>query len=326
MPQTTLSAFVGKVAPRCKFVRSSEVNAFFAREVPDGAVLVTTVNLKLPAERVLLELYDARPTTAQALPVDELFVAHPRCLDAPLLLSNLQKAVRRGLATAAANTAWELAHCDLRALLRRVPIIAVEDVCSNRHLPWLTWLLVAVCSDRHRPTTLDVSRVVDYVYALATHMERLVVPPDPHDHFEKWWQQADARGDDVSLAILARAAYGGMDGDVNMLLRASTRDNTIAPTLSLEPLATRCRLRHEDLIPESVDFHVDNKLLHDLSMHLDGRVSTLDIKAAIWHCASKCNVRSAEGASLGQQRVYALILPSLEVRRARRIAAACRDP
>lgn len=74
-------------------------------------------------------------------------------LSPSLLMSALQKAVRRGLADAALRVAAELWARDPLVALRRVIIISVEDALPHPALPLLTWLMLAA-SQRAPPYAL----------------------------------------------------------------------------------------------------------------------------------------------------------------------------
>ncbi|CAD7940960.1 unnamed protein product [Amoebophrya sp. A120] len=81
-----------------------------------------------------------------------------------LVISNLQKAVRRGEVAAAVASAVFLIHTHQDAeLLRRLVIICVEDVAPSADLPQLVWLMVAVSSLRYRLTDQDVFFVLHFV-------------------------------------------------------------------------------------------------------------------------------------------------------------------
>lgn len=313
MPQTTLSTFVGANPPRCKLVRHAVNYAKFSSTAPSHTVLAT-VHIKLPSERICLEIYDQCDLSADA------FVPNPQCLDTALLVSNLQKTVRRGMHEKAAITAWELAHCDLIALVRRLPIIAIEDVRSDAHFPLLVWLLVAVSSKKYTPTTTDVHLLVAYTEALARHQDRIVVHSDIPSQLCRYWSSADARKDNVALAMLVRVGYGGMAGDMNMLLHAASQDNTTAPQMPLQLRSAPHRVTRETILLDAIDFHVDSSLIDKV---YDEHASPEQIKAAIWHCASKHNIRQKDMPTTVELRdIFARILPQLSIIRARRLHAS----
>lgn len=77
-----------------------------------------------------------------ASPRPRLVRKHSR-LSVPVLKSILQKAIRRRRPLPAAKVAMELADKSLGELLRRLPIIVLEDSTLHPDIPLLCWLMVA---------------------------------------------------------------------------------------------------------------------------------------------------------------------------------------
>ena len=61
----------------------------------------------------------------------------------PLLKSNLQKCIRRGLTDKAIITAYNLIQIDFWSFIRRIIIISIEDVSVLENIPFLSWCLLA---------------------------------------------------------------------------------------------------------------------------------------------------------------------------------------
>jgi len=243
----------------------------------------------------------------------------PGCTDLALMQSNLQKAVRRGLGRSAQQTALEMAHCKggFASLCRRMPIIALEDVgTADRDLVTCVWLMLAVSTKGcdYRPRPRDFEFVQRYALALARH--GVHEENDGVDEGERCskrrktsvsgcvWSSADARGDHVAMALLVRAAYGGMRCDVEMLEEEGAKDQSSAPELItsnafLNQKVQSTRLTRENMLPAAVDFHVDatmaRKLHSSLPRAKQGNWTEDDIKAAIWAKSSSVNVRKAAG-------------------------------
>ncbi|MEW5312441.1 MAG: hypothetical protein WDW38_004075 [Sanguina aurantia] len=142
--------------------------------------------------------------------------------------SALQKAVRLGRASCAVRlAAWLLKAGEL---LRRLPIVCLEDGWLHPSLPLIVWFMVAQ-SKGYTLGPLHTSAVLSFVHDLSLGGLRDYLPdapmgprvslPTPLWHFE----EADALllpsgGVEESVlvkALILRAGYGGVAGDVEML-------------------------------------------------------------------------------------------------------------
>lgn len=279
--QTTLSAFVSAPKPRTHFLLRDE-DAVFLHDIPQGVLYVGICNVRIGVETVCLTLYRE---TELSQPV-ALF---PKVTDISLLVSMLQKAVRRSLPDVATRVATELCHVNILSLTRRLPIIAVEDVnACDRSITRAVWFSLAF-SKNYGIMENDFKWCVSYATALASSLSRDVrfrdgTVPSP----VTCWKRASQRGDHVSMSLVCRACYGGMKGDVQMLLRAADVDMIHATPLEIRPCVLN-RLTYETSIPEAVDFHCEPSMLSVISK-LHG-VSEDDVKHAIWNNSSKRNIR-----------------------------------
>jgi hypothetical protein len=91
-----------------------------------------------------------------------------------------QKCVRRSRADLAAATALELLRADPMELLRRLPIIAVEDVHVTHHLPVAVWFMVAG-SKGYRLCNAAVDWLLAYTHWAASCPHRECFPVNPQD-------------------------------------------------------------------------------------------------------------------------------------------------
>lgn len=89
----------------------------------------------------------------------------------PVHKSNLQKAIRRGKREAALFSAWSMLHLDRMELLRRLPIIMVEDVTLFDRFPVLVWLMMATAS----PSSSSSSSSIEQYYNMTEHDVRSIL-------------------------------------------------------------------------------------------------------------------------------------------------------
>lgn len=154
-------------------------------------------------------------------------------LSVPVLKSILQKAIRRRKPLPAVRVAMELADKSLGDLLRRLPIIILEDSTLHPSFPLLVWLMAAHAKD-FEPNKFLLSKIFCAVYEIAScpwqdHLKNLATGAIESKQLDR---TADVTFDsyhkpgidhlledhDVYLwSMLLRVRYGGMRGDMEML-------------------------------------------------------------------------------------------------------------
>jgi hypothetical protein len=107
-------------------------------------------------------------TQEQMLPSSKrrLVRKHSR-LSVPVLKSILQKSIRRRKPLPSVRVAMELADKSFGDLLRRLPIIVVEDSTLHPDVPLLVWLMIASSKDYNVPLTL-MKRTLQIVCEVAS--------------------------------------------------------------------------------------------------------------------------------------------------------------
>lgn len=213
-----------------------------------------------------------------------------------LLISNLQKAIRRKEHTAALSSALALIHQDPIKLIRRLPIICVEDVVALDTIPIIVWIMMAHTSYHMTPADhqLILQMVwtlceIDVAYCCDFHKEP---PLHTHSSLQK------EKNADVLLALYYRTMYGGMKGDMNMLKNA-IEDHKTERIYLTQPIERNIPTEMEILM-EAIDFHCMPQLLTRLHniVHLDPSI----IKETIWYSESGINVRKQD--TLNQSEEY----------------------
>lgn len=227
-----------------------------------------------------IKIYLRPPTqTCSPLPVIE------GTYSTSLLISNLQKAIRRREHVAALSSALALIYQAPIKLIRRLPIICVEDVVALDTIPVIVWIIMAHTSYHMTPTDhhLILQMVwtlceIDVAYACDFHKESA-----PHTH----QQLQHEKNADVLLALHYRTMYGGMTGDMVMLKNA-INDYKMETVYSV--------VQHDITLPseieilmEAIDFHPLSYLL--VALHYKTGLDELLIKEMIWNAESGVNVR-----------------------------------
>ncbi len=146
-------------------------------------------------------------------------------LSIPVLKSILQKAIRRRRPLPAVRVAMELADKSLGDLLRRLPIIILEDSTLHPSLPLLTWLMAAHSKD-FEPNQFLINKVLCAIYEMAScPWQDLLTNKEDGTKRDFSFEEYHKPGLDNLLedretwiwSMLMRARYGGMGGDIQML-------------------------------------------------------------------------------------------------------------
>ena len=137
------------------------------------------------------------------------------------LKSNLQKAIRRRNTMVALRTTKTLLLIDPVELLRRLPIILVEDVGVHECIAPLVWFMVIsmngyILEERGRNYIMGT-------VAWMCNCEKQVVP-EKREKFdyrnslsEQVWNQLSRAQQNTFMALYVRVNYGGTSGDMDML-------------------------------------------------------------------------------------------------------------
>jgi hypothetical protein len=206
----------------------------------------------------------------------------------PLLKSNLQKAIRRCETDVALQTAILLLQRDPMEMLRRLPIIAVEDVSLIDSFPVMVWLMMAGAS--YRLTTHDIDTVLHIVWTLSEARQAV--------EYTKCTGAPDISNISILTAVYYRWKYGGMKGDLELLHGVIRYHNEHNDHNNNHILTTRYKQISYDKIAkepivlvESIDFHPFPAMLTHLS--LDTGLTKDVIREWIWKVDSRINERKA---------------------------------
>jgi len=217
----------------------------------------------------------------------------------PLLKSHLQKAIRRQNTDSALSTAYTLILFDKSSLVRRLPIIAIEDVELITGTSVIVWLMMA--GDSYTWCKEDVSQVLAYVERLCSTKTYLIREGSEVtiSHSLLATIEEDETRNEM-LALYYRMKWGGTSGDVRMLEQAlqTYYNNKICMQKTNIPLRASdlplpeildLDLQNPQFIPEAIDFHCFPNILKKISEI--SCIPTDRVKELIWYCQSAVNTR-----------------------------------
>ena len=247
-----------------------------------------------------------------------IYTEHEHPCPVPLLKSHLQKAIRRKKTALALRTLYSLMHQDTIATLRRIPIIAIEDVRLVQGLSTIVWLMMT--DKKHAVTEMDYAFLENYIYTLCEtdtcmdftgeeQAEKISIS-DALSHKNIVDQNPD-EVDDI-LGLRYRIEYGGMKCDAQLLHRAISKyvsfdthcadDTHCAIALKESDVDKNVACCHiilssdpDQFIQEAIDFHpypwLIKKIASKINAGVKENISYDLIKSYIWQVDSSLNVR-----------------------------------
>jgi hypothetical protein len=232
----------------------------------------------------------------------------------PLLKSHLQKAIRRKKTELALQTLYSLMQQDTTATLRRLPILAIEDVCVIQGLSTIVWLMMA--DKKHTVTEMDYAFLENFVYSLCETDEYFECTGEENDTAIKIERalshknivDADPENIDDILALLYRIEYGGMKCDKRLFQNAIIQHVSLyvdtpkaigMTTSRIDKNASRVHIKlslnPDEFIQEAIDFHpypwIVKKIYSTINVGVKDKISCDVIKLYIWQVESSLNIR-----------------------------------
>jgi len=226
-----------------------------------------------------------------------------------VLKSHLQKTIRRGKtdkALATANLMFDL--CPLK-LLRRLPIIMIEDVCLDLNCSTLVWLMVYFSDRLSRCFKNDQRirlkpRIRNLILSEVYHLcqcpikDEILYVSDCQKKLKSWesnCRNGEAEGFNQIYALQLRKIYGGMKGDLEMMdqycLKWLKDPSSMVRPEFREFNDQLKKLTRKNFIIEAIDFHCCPWILDQLNSNTSNLISCEVIKETIWHASSCLNYR-----------------------------------
>jgi hypothetical protein len=185
---------------------------------------------------------------------------------------------------------WELEPMEL---LRRLPIIYIEDVCLMDSYPIIVWLMMA--DKDYKLTTTDFDIILNIVNSLCNCRDYFDYRDNNYEYSFSHESLQDYENYNELLSIYYRSEYGGMKGDIQMLKTAIDYyinnpleiSKTVYISVNYDKIAP-----HLEILIEAIDFHPFPQMLTTLS-----RITKIEkeiIKKCIWFVESGYNIRKCE--------------------------------
>lgn len=270
---------------KCFIYDPENYKAFFENIPDDKDKYLTT--------KIGIKLYYREPKNKKSILLPKI-----ECkANVPLLKSNLQKAVRRCQTEIAVKSALAIIQKEPIELLRRLPVIYIEDVCLMDSYPIVVWLMMA---EKEHTIDLNDIDILLHITKSLSECQNYYNEESSRSIDKKLIELShknlqDLENKDELLCLYYRSQYGGMKGDMLMLKNSiyyySERPSEIEKTVynSIDYANLGLQL---DIIPEAIDFHPFPQMINMLvkQTNLDNN----DIKQCIWFVESGVNVRKVD--------------------------------
>jgi hypothetical protein len=266
---------------KCFIYDPENYKAFFDTKPATRDKFITT--------KLGIKLFYRKPETDKNIDIPII-----KCrFNAPLIKSNLQKAIRRCDNLIAIQSALVLIQMAPMELLRRLPIIYIEDVCLMNSYPIVVWLMMAD-KDYGKLTKMDIDIILNIVNSLCNCRSYFDYKAENHDNSYVFTHESlqFCPNSDELLSLYYRSEYGGMKGDIQMLkvsidyykMNSSQVRKTVYNSINYNLIE-----REIEVLVEAIDFHCFPNMLNTLN-----RITYIDketIKKCIWFVESGYNVR-----------------------------------
>lgn len=218
----------------------------------------------------------------------------------PVLKSNLQKCVRRQNTDLAIQTCIHMWNISPIEVLRRLPIIMIEDVCFMDSFIILIWMMGAI--EKWNPTIVHLNWILGLVkqlsiYPIKTYITDYVSNKNIQSYIENTILKEPKKYFFYKkhlYSLIIRESYGGMKGDGKMILSCLWHiflNKDLINYIKINPIKSKFYpLVSSDILLESVDFHCCNQLLTFL-LHKHNKFDLNKLKEAIWDHMSSINYR-----------------------------------
>ena len=280
-----------------------------------GCVIINETKQMMPTERAeraelkLIVSSSIQSFEGEHMP-KRLVMNHSK-LSVPVLKSILQKSIRRRRPLPAVRVAMELIDKSWNDLIRRMPIIILEDSTLHPDFPLLVWLMVASSKGFIPPLSM-ITRVLQIVFEVAScPWKDYLTKEDSPTHMPSPHLTLFSCGEDKSLhtecrlmlrCFILRKRFGGMACDLKMLdcffqeWKSRYESESVPQEVGDRLLSRMSKDYHRILwknVPQMIHLKVRNQSSHLISQMISGEshfnsLSMKDITAAgiDFHCSN----------------------------------------
>jgi hypothetical protein len=223
------------------------------------------------------------------------------------LKSHLQKCVRKQDDILAIPTCYHLLKLDINELIRRLPIIMLEDTFLHESFTTLIWLMVALSTKKFKIKRYIYEWILGIVYILCITKNKDNICNELNDNMISDLNIMELLNsykylDQTELSLLysmhIRISYGGLKGDLEMInLFLNIWKNRFiykleeVNNIQIKPITIYVKeLSIEEWDLSAIDYHCNSKFLEYISKKYDD-IEINELKKIIWNHSSSINSR-----------------------------------
>jgi hypothetical protein len=212
----------------------------------------------------------------------------------PYLKSHLQKCIRKCDDNRAIQTARHLLKLDANELLRRLPIIMLEDVFLHESFTTILWFMIA------NKTSFKMQKymyewILGVIYVLCKISKK-----DEYIATSNNYSEREISKEELSIlySIEIRWKYGGTEDDILFLQKCKKiwegrflKKSVKANSMKIRPICVHMSdMDINDWDLSAIDYHCNNKFIELIAKKFDD-INKEDLQKMIWLNSSGVNKR-----------------------------------
>jgi len=237
-----------------------------------------------------------------------------------LLKSHLQKSIRKKNGNLTVQSCYHLMKLDLNELLRRIPIIMLEDTMLHESVSTIIWLMIANSLKTFKMKNYIYEWILGFVYVLSQINKK---DNDDFDSEENESNKNNIKNEllltsyhslentsqiSILYSLHLRIAYGGMDSDLKMInkfinlwqhrfteakinIKINNKDVGLIIKTIIKPISLLIQdMNIEDWDLSAIDYHCHPKFLTIISKKYPD-IPEEELRKIIWNYSSGINNR-----------------------------------
>ena len=224
----------------------------------------------------------------------------------PYLKSHLQKNIRKQDDIRAIPTCYHLLKLDINELIRRLPIIMIEDTILHESFTTLIWLMIALSTKNFKMKKYIYEWILGVVYVLCKINEKDFLNSTEYNknnllsNIDILNNYNDLNETQISLlySMHLRISYGGLKEDLEMinsflkLWEYRFRNNLQnVNKIEIRPISIYIKeLNLDDWDLCAIDYHCNSKFLEYISKKYE-HIDINELKKIIWNHSLSINSR-----------------------------------
>lgn len=213
-----------------------------------------------------------------------------------LFKSNLQKAVRQINSYVACQSVIELVRLSPTELVRRLPIIMIEDVTLFEQVAIPVWMMMAGIN--YSLTLRDVDTLLQITEKMCETIDYF---PDVKASYTSL---SDIKEIPALMAVYYRREYGGMKGDMLLLAEALSYYRENPEKILTFEFKQKSSYQPKDgytiILSEAIDFHCYPQMLS----YLSNRTTLMNEQAKEWIWNAQSGVNKRKEATMERSKRY----------------------